>query len=81
MRRTQTRNAANDLAKRLAFPLSECSRLDEEKRQPQDRSPGFVDVVMPEPPVSIEEAAELNLDDWELIQAALEHYSMCDVAG
>ena len=75
------RDPASGLAKRLAIPLSECSNLDEEKHRPQDRSPLFIDVVMPEPRISIEEAAGLNLDDWELIQRALEHYSLCDIAG
>ncbi|MGH7661674.1 MAG: hypothetical protein ACRENA_12275 [Vulcanimicrobiaceae bacterium] len=78
---TQKRNAASDLVDRLAVPLSKCSNLDEEKHRPQDRSPGFIDVVMPEPRISIEEAANLNLDDWELIQTALEHYTLCDIAG
>ena len=75
------RDAASDLSKRLAIPLSKCSNLDEEKHRPQDRSPGFIDVFMPEPRISIEETAGLNLDDWELIQTALEHYSVCDIAG
>ena len=77
MNNTQTRNDAAELAKRLEVPLSECSKLDEEKRRPYDRSPGFANAVMPDAPISIESAADLNLDDWALVQTALEHYALC----
>jgi len=74
---TTERRAAEDLAKRIEGKLIDSTDIDEADRPPQDRSPGYADVLMNETPASVERAADLSSADWQLIASALEHYAAC----
>ena len=81
MKSMPERDAAAGLAKRIEDVLANNqTRLDEEKRKPDDRSPGFINAIMPDRPVSMEESAELDLTDWKLVAKALDHYAACKAA-
>lgn len=69
------RDAAAELAKRIDVRLIDPSRADEAGRPQRDKSPGYADLLMSEAPASIEKAADLKPNDWELISKALKHYA------
>jgi len=77
MAKTTEHDAAAGLAKQIEALLTENAKLDQEKYPPDERPPAFVDAVMPDKPVKFEQAADLDLGDWELISKALEHYAAC----
>lgn len=80
MRTTDERNAAAELARRIEPKLVEPAEVDEAKRPPEDRPPGFITEVFSQAPASVEKAAELTHADWDLISKALEHYAQCGKA-
>jgi len=80
---TSDRDAAVDLRKRIGQFLADPSQVDEAGRPKDDRSPGYANALMSEDPQSIEKAAHITRDDWELIRKALAHYasSLTSITG
>lgn len=74
---TTERRAAEELAKRIEGRLIDASDIDESDQAPGDRSPAYANVLMSETPLSVERAADLSAEDWQLIASALEHYATC----
>ena len=75
MPQTNDRAGAADLARRLAHEIDP-AKIDESRRPPGDRPPGFADALMSEEPVPAD-ASKLTSADWDLIRKALEHYAAC----
>jgi hypothetical protein len=75
---TSDRAAAAELAQRVKSARIDPSKEDEADRSPDDKPPGFAQVLMSEGPTSIEEAAALTPADWALIDKVLEHYIRCE---
>jgi len=69
------REAAVALSKRIKAGLVDPSRADEAHRPPSDRSPKFADVLMSEAKSSVERAANVSANDWDLIARALDFYA------
>ena len=53
------------------------TEADEADRAPNDRSPGYANVLLDDAPTSVEQTADLTGRDWKLICKALEHYGRC----
>lgn len=71
------RDAAAELARRINVSRTDASKEDEAARPPEDRPPGYANLLMSESPASIERALHLDSADWQLIGRALEHYARC----
>jgi hypothetical protein len=74
------RDTAANLARRINANHVDPSKQDEADRPPEDKSPGYADVLMSEAPPT-EPDADFSYSDWELISKALEHYASCGNAG
>lgn len=71
------RDAARDLATRVEAWLVDPAVVDDKDRPPEDRPPGYADVLLSQAPASIERAADLSQNDWILVSKALTHYATC----
>lgn len=74
------RDSAAKLAQRINTNRIDPSKQDEADRPPEDKSPGYADLLMSETPAGPVDA-DMSVTDWELIVTALEHYAACDTAG
>jgi hypothetical protein len=74
---TSDRDLAAELARRITNNRIDPSKADEAGRPPSDKPPAYADALMSATPASIEKRARLKAADWELIEAALEHYAKC----
>ncbi|HEY5339905.1 MAG TPA: hypothetical protein VIK27_02670 [Candidatus Aquilonibacter sp.] len=77
MPQTSFHDAATELAARIKGSRIEPVDKDEASRPPSDRPPGFAEALMPGQPISVDGRAHLEPADWDLIEAALEHYAAC----
>jgi hypothetical protein len=67
------RIAAENLAQRIR-KTGAVAKDDYADRAPTDKPPAFADALMSEP---VGRTGDLSAADWELILAALDHYSEC----
>jgi hypothetical protein len=74
------RDSAAKLARRIYANRIDPSKQDEADRPPEDKSPGYADLLMSETPADPADA-ELSASDWQLVGAALEHYATCQTDG
>jgi hypothetical protein len=77
MPQTSLYNATIELAARIKSSRIAPIDVDEASRPPSDRPPAFAEALMPGEPISIDGRAHLEPADWDLIEAALEHYAAC----
>ncbi len=73
-----TRDAAAGIAQRIKTGRTDPSQIDEAGRAPNDRPPGYAEVLMSETPTSVEQNAQLSKADWDVIELALTHYATCE---
>ena len=74
------RDNAAKLARRINTNRIDPSKQDEADRPPEDKSPGYADLLMSEAPAAAPDD-EMSYSDWELIATALEHYATCPNGG
>ena len=75
------RDSAAKLAQRINTNRIDPSKQDEADRPPEDKSPGYADLLMSEAPAGPADP-DMSVSDWQLIVDALEHYAACnDAAG